>query len=70
MPKVIFKVFTMTNTDVGWSQIMYKYDDDTVTMTTNLDIMWITIYPGWKYMHMTTDVEFLVLILKYCIRLN
>ena len=46
----------MANPDVGWSQSTRKYNDDTVMMITNLDILWLTRYPEWQGFYMTTDL--------------
>ena len=51
----------MTNPGVGWSQLMRAYNDDTVITITNLEIMWLTRYPGWQEVCMTEYLEFLVL---------
>ena len=54
----------MANPDVGWSQSTRKYNDDTVMMITNLDILWLTRYPVWQEMHKTSCLYFLFLSFK------
>ena len=70
-PKSIIKVLTMINSVAELFELMCEFDDNKVTIFTNLEIMCLTRYPGCIEMHRTTDLDFLVLSLKkYCIRLN
>ena len=54
----------MTNLDVVWYQLTCTYDYEKVTMTTNLDIMWLTRDPGYQEMHMIMYLDFLSLSFK------
>ena len=51
----------MTTPDVGWYQLTFTYNNETVTTITNLDIMCMTRSPGWQEIHTTVYLDFLVL---------
>ena len=41
----------MTKHVAGWFQLMLKYNYETVMMITNLEIMYMSRYYGWKNSH-------------------
>ena len=64
MPKLIIKVFTMTNPDMVFSRSTKTNNDDTLITIKNLDIMWMTRDPGLQEIHATVNLDFLVISFK------